>query len=170
MTDSVVTTEDIEVTRFTERLLVLLEEQNAVLSRLKKNLRAQYETLLHGRMKNFLPLLEEQQALLWEVEKLEELREQLVREFVPGKPDITLSELTAMVPVETAEKLRQLQSDFVAQVRAIRRLRERNQHLIRKSLELIQSQIREIQQLVRTGYDERGNSEQPEAFTINRRI
>ncbi len=159
-----------EPEKFFQRLLNTLQEQNSALLRLKANLQAQYELLLSGRMKNFLPLLEEQQALLWEVEGCEEVRKHLVAEQGPGQADLTLNELTALAPAGVAEDLRRLQKELQDRVFDIQQFRERNRHLIQKSLELIHREIAAIEQLVRIGYDESGKAEQPKASTINRRI
>ena len=151
-------------------LIRILREQNEALEKLRQNLRQQYRNLLDANLKDFVATLEQQQALIWEVEQWDSLRADLLERNFPGESPLTLTELAAKAPPGYRDRLEDLKRQFGEKIADVRRLRETNLTLIRKSLETVDLQIQGVEALLRIGYDEKGKSDRPELSAINRRV
>ena len=155
---------------FYEKLIEILTAENASLFQLQKNLEEQYKVLLENRLSDFLRVLEEQKILVWETRQKEEIRKQELGSFIAHVEEFSLKEIIQFSPEKFQQQLQSLKQQFDQRIENIEAMKERNQILIQKSLEVVQQQIQFLCSFGQRGYNAAGKRDENDLSIFNRRV
>ncbi len=151
-------------------LVQVISSENESLQKFVNNLDSQYHVLINQKLIDFVSVLKDQKKLLAESKESEKEKYQEIQTFLPGPGKHSLHELIMASPLDYRNKLIELKENFDTNVEKIQKKRDRNKLLIQKSLDMIQSQIKYLQDMTQPGYDANGNRESTNISYINKQI
>ena len=151
-------------------LVHVISSENESLQKFVNNLDSQYHVLINQKLIDFVSVLKDQKKLLAESQESEKQKYQEIQTFLPGPDKHSLHELIMASPPDYRDKLIELKENFNISVEKIQKKRDRNKLLIQKSLDMIQSQIKYLQDMIQPGYDANGNREATNISYINKQI
>lgn len=159
---------------YSEELFLTLKEiikaENKSLKLLYENLNRQYEVLLNQKLTNFFEVLEEQRALVWEMQQKETIRQEELQKYLPDLEKISLKEIIHFSPEKYKQELEDQKYEFDLHVEKIETMKNRNQILIQKSLELIQQQLTHFRFFDQKSYDANGKIDKREVNLICKQV
>lgn len=141
---------------FFSTLVDIVKAENRSLKLLSVNLKKQYDVLLNQQLSNFYEVLEEQRALVWEMQQKEKIRQEELEKYLPDIENISLKKIIQNAPKKYKSKLEINKKEFDLLIEEIENMKSRNQLLIQKSLELIQQHMSQFRGFEQKSYDASG--------------
>jgi hypothetical protein len=151
-------------------LLEIVKAENKSLNLLSVNLKQQYDVLLNQQLANFFDVIEEQRALVWEMQQKEKMRQEELQKYLPDMENISLSEMIRIAPENYKAELEIQKNEFDLLVKDIENKKSRNQVLIQKSLELIQQHMSHFRKYEQKGYDATGKINKNDVNLISKQV
>jgi hypothetical protein len=151
-------------------LLEILKAENKSLKLLSANLKKQYDVLLKQQLANFFDVLEEQRALVWEMQQKEKMRQEELQKYLPEMENISLNEVIKIAPENYKAELEVEKNKFDLHVNDIENMKSCNQILIQKSLEMIQQHMSHFRGFEQKGYDATGKINKNDINIISKQV
>ena len=151
-------------------LLEIVKAENKSLKLLLENLKKQYDVLLNQQLTNFFNVLEEQRALVWEMQQKEKMRQEELQKYLPDLENISLTEIIKITPDNYKTELEVEKNKFDLQVNDIENMKSCNQILIQKSLEMIQQHMSHFRGFEQKGYDATGKINKNDINLISKQV
>ena len=155
---------------FYSTLVQIITSENDSLQKLLNNLDNQYNVLINQKLTDFIQIMKHQRKLITETQQNENQKYEKLNHFLPGSTDFSMQDLILGSPLKYRNRLLELKGNFDSNIEKIETKKNRNKHLIQKSLDMIQSQIKYLRDLTHPGYDANGHREGKDLSYINKQV
>jgi flagellar biosynthesis/type III secretory pathway chaperone len=119
-------------------LISVLEHEYKVYEDILSLSKQKTDIIIEGRVAELDNIVKLEQALVIQISRIDDQREQILNEMLPDKKDINMSELKKLANKEEKKRLEDYQTKLTDKINELRHTNQLNAKLIKNSLEYIE--------------------------------